>query len=116
MSRFLPIPLSRSRNVLVVVHELTHTRQVLLLKAHGWPQPRGAHRDKGWFTAVSEAAPNYLSVELPASVWPTGSRTRKETLTEVEMAHWPRSIRRLIEQQDGHQSSAAERTSSGAGL
>ena len=68
---------------------MSHTRQVLLLKAHGWPQPRGAHRDKGWFTAVSEAAPNYLSVELPASVWPTGSRTRKETLTEVEMAHWP---------------------------
>jgi hypothetical protein len=29
-----------------------------------------AHRDKGWYSAIAEAAPNYLGVEVPADVWP----------------------------------------------
>ncbi len=70
-----------------IVHELTHARQAQLLRANGWKATRGAHRDLGWYTAVAEASPQYLGVELPRSCWPTGPRTRKGTLTEVELTH-----------------------------
>jgi hypothetical protein len=76
-----------------IVHELTHVRQAQLLREHrgekGWQMKRGAHRDLGWYTAVSEACPRYLGVEFPRSSWPTGPRTRKGTLSEVELTHWP---------------------------
>ena len=61
---------------------------------------RGAHRDLGWYTAVAEACPRYLGFELPRSIWPTGPRTREGTLTEVEMCHWPNSLRALAEAGD----------------
>ena len=65
----------------------------------GWSQTGGnVHRDKGWYTAIAEAAPNYLGVEVPADVWP--SRTRPDTQTELEMSHWPESIRALAEAND----------------
>jgi hypothetical protein len=88
-----------------VVHELTHVRQGLLLREHqgeeAWALTRpGAHRDRGWYAAISEAAPKYLGVEVPPSLWPTGPRTREGTLTEVEMTHWPESLRVLIEMGD----------------
>jgi hypothetical protein len=87
-----------------VVHELTHARQTQLLLEHrgekGWKKKRGAHRDLAWYTAVAEACPRYLGIELPQSCWPTGPRTRKGTLTEVEMTHWPGSLRQLIAQND----------------
>ena len=87
-----------------IVHELTHRRQAALLREHkgewGWAQHvgRGAHRDKGWYSAIAEAAPNYLGVEVPADVWP--KRNNPDTLTEPEMTHWPMSIRHLAEAQD----------------
>jgi hypothetical protein len=87
-----------------IVHELTHRRQGQLLREHagewGWAlhPGRGAHRDKGWYAAISEAAPNYLGVELPESVWPR--RGNGATLTEPEMTHWPESIRALIKARD----------------
>jgi hypothetical protein len=83
-----------------IVHELTHARQAQLLREHGWKMKRGAHRDLGWYTAVAEACPRYLGVELPLSSWPTGPRTRKSTLTEVEMTHWPHSLRELATAND----------------
>src|SRR5262249_24734598 len=67
---------------------------------HGWRQTRGAHRNQGWYTAVAEACPRYLGFELPPSIWPTGPRTRPGTLTEVEMTHWPDSIRALAMMED----------------
>src|SRR5262245_25985049 len=84
-----------------IVHELRHQRQAQLLKEHGskkaWLKTRGGvDRDRGWYTAISEAAPHYLGVEFPPSVWPTGPRTRPNTLTEVEATHWPDSFRMLI--------------------
>jgi hypothetical protein len=86
----------------VIVHELTHTRQKQLFRANGWSarSGNGVHRDRGWYTAVAEACPNYLGVPLPQSVWPTGRRTRAGTLTEVEMTHWPNSIRELAQRGD----------------
>jgi hypothetical protein len=87
-----------------IVHELTHARQIQLEKQHegekGWRRTRGVHRCRSWYTAVSEACPKYLGFELPPTLWPTGSRTRKGTLTEVEMTHWPRSLRALWWGQD----------------
>jgi hypothetical protein len=84
-----------------VVHELTHARQEQLLRKHPeWKSDRGHHRDLGWYTAVAEACPKYLGVELPRSSWPTGPRTRKGTLTEVEMTHWPGSLRALAMEND----------------
>lgn len=85
-----------------IVHELTHARQQQLLRRHPkWKSKRpGAHRDLGWYSAVAEACPRYLGVPLPRSLWPTGPRTRDGTLTEVEMTHWPDSIRALIENDD----------------
>jgi hypothetical protein len=88
-----------------IVHELTHARQAQLLREHageaGWEIKRpGAHRDRGWYAAVSEACPNYLELELPPCLWPTGPRTRPGTLTEVEMTHWPQSIRALMAMDD----------------
>ena len=52
-----------------IVHELTHARQAQLLREHGsekgWERKRGGvHRDRGWYTAVSEACPRYLGVEF----------------------------------------------------
>jgi hypothetical protein len=81
-----------------IVHELTHMRQAQLLAENPeWEQTRGVHRDLGWYTAVAEACPRYLGVECPQSSWPTGPRMRKgaNTLTEVDMTHWPGSLREL---------------------
>jgi hypothetical protein len=80
-----------------IVHELTHARQTQLLRDNGWKMTRGAHRDLGWYTAIAEAAPHYLGVTVPQSSWPTGPRPRKgdNTLTEVDMTHWPASLRTL---------------------
>jgi hypothetical protein len=50
-----------------IVHELTHARQRQLLREHG-----------GWYTAISEAAPNYLGVEVPPSLWPKSLRSLVE--------------------------------------
>jgi hypothetical protein len=84
-----------------IVHELTHARQAQLLREHPeWKVTRGAHRDLGWYTALAEACPRYLGFELPPSIWPTGPRTKKGTLTEVEMTHWPDSLRILSRQDD----------------
>jgi hypothetical protein len=84
-----------------IVHELTHARQQLLLREHPeWKVTRGAHRDRGWYAAIAEACPRYLGVEFPRSSWPTGPRTRKGTLTEVEATHWPESFRMLVESDD----------------
>jgi hypothetical protein len=87
-----------------ICHELTHTRQAQLLREHagkwGWAQHvgRGSHRDRGWYTAISEAAPGYLGVEIPADIWPR--RNNDTTLTEVELTHWPASIRALAKAKD----------------
>ena len=79
-----------------LVHELTHMRQAQVLREHpDWKKTRGAHRDRGWYTAVSEACPRYLGLQCPPSSWPTGPRTRAGTLTEVDMTHWPGSLRAL---------------------
>ena len=85
-----------------IVHELTHVRQAQLLQENGWGKTRGAHRDPGWYTAIAEACPRYLGVECPRSSWPTGPRARKgsNTLTEVEMTHWPTSLRLLVDEND----------------
>jgi hypothetical protein len=84
-----------------VCHELTHTRQAQLHREHGWSfGSRGFHRDPGWYTAITEACPNYLGVTLPRASWPTGGRTKRGTLTEVEMTHWPRSLRELAQAGD----------------
>ena len=82
------------------VHELTHQRQAQLLREHGWKMKRGAHRDLAWYSAVAEAAPKYLGVTIPRSSWPTGPRTREGTLTEVQMTHWPMSLRTLAQADD----------------
>jgi hypothetical protein len=83
-----------------IVHELTHARQAQLESEHGWKRTRGAHRDLGWYAAVAEACPRYLGFELPRSIWPTGPRTRNGTLTEVELTHWPTSLRCLALEND----------------
>jgi hypothetical protein len=88
-----------------IVHELTHARQAQLLQEHrdewAWKVMRpGTHRNLGWYTAVSEACPRYLGVECPPSSWPTGPRTRKGTLTEVDMTHWPDSLSALARADD----------------
>jgi hypothetical protein len=87
-----------------IVHELTHVRQAQLLREHhgekGWEMKRGVHRDFGWYTAVAEACPRYLGVEFPRSSWPTGPRTREGTLTEVQVTHWPESLRWLALAED----------------
>jgi hypothetical protein len=94
-----------------IVHELTHARQAQLEREHGWKRTRGDHRDLGWYAAVAEACPRYLGVDLPRSIWPTGPRTRKGTLTEVEMTHWPDSIRALVDADDPRLRKAAQRSS-----
>jgi hypothetical protein len=73
-----------------------------LLREHGWEMKRGAHRDLGWYTAVAEACPRYLGVEMPRSAWPVGPRSRKDQgkLTEVEVTHWPASLRQLAKDGD----------------
>src|SRR4051794_39302694 len=84
-----------------IVHELTHARQAALMREHGWTfGSRGAHRDPGWYTAIAEACPAYLGVNLPRSSWPTGPRTRAGTLTEPEMTHWPEALRKLAQAND----------------
>jgi hypothetical protein len=87
-----------------IVHELTHGRQHQLQREHAnekkWQSRRGVHRDLAWFTAVAEACPRYLGVECPRASWPTGPRTREGTLTEVEMTHWPGSLRLLAKMGD----------------
>jgi hypothetical protein len=91
-----------------VVHELTHHRQRQLRAGDpslGERKRGGAHRTADWFAAVAEAAPRYLGIEVPEAIWPTGARTRKGTLTEVEMTHWPDSLRMLRDTGDPRLSS-----------
>ena len=85
-----------------VVHEMTHMRQVQLMNRNGWRriQSRGAHRDRGWYSAIVEACPTYLGVELPASSIPAGPRTRKGAIDEKILTHWPHALRELVEQGD----------------
>lgn len=83
-----------------IVHELTHVRQAQLLAQNGWRKTRGDHRDPGWYAAIAEACPKYLGIEFPPSSWPTGPRTRKGTLNEVEACHWPKSFRHLTDEGD----------------
>jgi hypothetical protein len=85
-----------------IIHELTHARQSQLLRDNGWSRTRGTHRDLGWYTAIAEACPRYLGVECPRSSWPTGPRPRKgsNTLTEVQMTHWPTLLRLLADEND----------------
>src|SRR5262249_36515302 len=80
-------------------------RMSQLLREHGsdkdWKKKRGGvHRDRGWYAAIAEACPKYLGVEFPLSSWPTGPRTRKGTLTEVEATHWPETFRALMQAGD----------------
>jgi hypothetical protein len=91
-----------------IVHELTHLRQDLLLIRHGWSQNRrrGVHRDKGWYAAIAEAAPRYLGIEFPRSLWPHLTSKRRNghvikvnapgRLLETEVRHWPETFRELI--------------------
>jgi hypothetical protein len=62
-----------------IVHELTHARQAQLLREHGWEMKRGAHRDLGWYTAVAEACPRYLGVEMPRSAPGQSARVAAKT-------------------------------------
>ena len=95
---------------------LTHIRQHQLLHEHrgekGWERSmtRGVHRDRAWYSAIAEAAPKYLGITVPPSVWPTGPRTRQGTLTEVEMTHWPESLRMLADAGDPRLPRIVERT------
>jgi hypothetical protein len=90
-----------------IVHELTHHRQQQLLKAHAgdpdWRKKRcGTHRDKSWYAAIAEAAPNFLGVRFREASWPTGPRSHKggAKLSEVEATHWPDSFRDLVKKGD----------------
>jgi len=82
-----------------IVHEMTHHRQARLLQVSPAAQSRGAHRDRGWYGAIAEAAPRYLGVAFPPSVWPKQRRDlvlKEGRLTEVEATHWPASFRQLV--------------------
>ena len=89
----------------VLVHELTHTRQAMLLGTHHIGGSRVPHRDPGWYEAVSEACPRYLGIEFPRSTWPAWKSVRrgksvikervKGTLDEVSVGHWPQAVRAL---------------------
>jgi hypothetical protein len=94
-----------------IVHELTHHRQDILLACNPKQnQTRGVHRDPGWYGAIAEAAPRYLEMAFPQTIWPklkskrTGVTVMKindpTRLTEVEACHWPHSFRSLIAAQD----------------
>ena len=95
-----------------IVHELTHHRQRILLARNDWKQngARGCHRDKGWYAAIAEAAPRYLGVAFPESLWPKMKSKRMGAtvikvqepgrIKEVEACHWPRSFRKLISRHD----------------
>lgn len=91
-----------------IVHELTHHRQQQLAAKHAgdpaWtPKRGGTHRNRAWYAAIAEAAPNYLGVEFPESSWPTGPRPRKggHQLSEVQATHWPDSFRLILMGEDG---------------
>jgi hypothetical protein len=88
-----------------IVHELTHTRQKMLLGTHHIGGSRGKHRDLGWYQAVSEACPKYLGFEFPRPSWPRSKSVRHGksvghqpvagTLDEVTVCHWPEAMRPL---------------------
>ena len=91
----------------VLIHELTHMRQhQLLLTGIKRNASRGDHRDKAWYQAVSEACPRYLGHDLPRSAWPSSQRAgalrrlRSGALSEVDMTHWPYSLRALVQAGD----------------
>src|SRR4029077_21112394 len=61
-----------------IVHELTHHRQRNLLGYRASERgTRGVHRDRGWYGAIAEAAPRYLGVAFPESIWPRQKSVRK---------------------------------------
>jgi hypothetical protein len=99
-----------------LVHELTHVRQAQIIREQHIRvnRARGDHRDRGWYQAISEAAPKYLGVPVPESLWPAfksvrvrqadgTTKVRKErlpgTLTEPPMCHWPDWLRGRVTQE-----------------
>jgi hypothetical protein len=97
-----------------LVHELTHAYQheVVMVRDGGdktLDPTRGPHRCRSWYEAVATAAPAVLGVEIPAECWPLKKSARRNgkvvkiipegTVSEVEMTHWPGSIRCAL--QDG---------------
>jgi hypothetical protein len=90
----------------VIVHELTHTRQAMLLGSHRIRSSRGSHRDAAWYEAISEACPRYLGAEFARSSWPAWKSVRRGksvtkharegTLDEVTVCHWPQAMRALV--------------------
>jgi hypothetical protein len=87
----------------LIVHELTHNRQTVILGTHEITGTRGTHRDRGWYAAITEACPRYLGVAFPESLWPNrksvreGKSVRKEVtpgrLDEPTVCHWPMAMR-----------------------
>jgi hypothetical protein len=90
----------------VLVHELTHSRQVMLLGRHHVGGSRGSHRDVAWYQAVSEGCLKYLGAEFPRSIWPRSKSVRRAksvykepiagALDEVTVCHWPQAMRPLV--------------------
>jgi hypothetical protein len=89
-----------------IVHELTHTRQKMLLGTHHIGGSRGSHRDAAWYAAISEACPRYLGAEFPRSSWSRWKSVRRGksvtkqahegTLDEPTITHWPQAMRPLV--------------------
>jgi hypothetical protein len=86
-----------------IVHELCHSRQADLLRENigrrGWAKERKvAHRDRGWYQAITEGSKNYLNLVVPETIWP--KRGNEKTLTDSEATGWPESFRALVKDKD----------------
>jgi hypothetical protein len=91
-----------------LLHEMAHAYQfeVAMVRDGGdktLDPTRGIHRCRSWYESVAVASPAVLGVEIPAERWPVKKSARRDgrvtkiipegAVSEVDMTHWPRSIR-----------------------
>lgn len=101
------VPRSIPKILMTLAHEFCHVYQYQVLG--GKTGSRGAHRCRSWYDAITKASPFVTGVDIDGICKPlkserVGNNVRKvsnpESLTEVELTHFPDSIFKLIKKKD----------------
>lgn len=101
------VPRSIPEILMALAHEFCHVYQYQVLG--GKTGSRGAHRCRSWYDAITKASPFVTGVDIDGICKPlkserVGNIVRKvnnpDSLTEVELTHFPNSIFKLVDDDD----------------
>lgn len=101
------VPRSIPKILMTLAHEFCHVYQYQVLG--GKTGSRGAHRCRSWYDAIAKASPFVTGVDIDGICKPLisvreGNSVKKvsnpDSLTEVELTHFPNSIFKLLKEND----------------